>query len=153
MRISTLICLATALGLTSCTTAPHVDSNQRAAHTDTDADAVADAAADADAAAVAIADAAPPRPHRYPTAGDPCTTATDCFALPGVQCLAWPSGYCTIPCYPDGACDEGTCADLAEAGEPPLGLTCLRPCESNRECRDGYHCAWRIDGDVCAPLP
>jgi hypothetical protein len=83
---------------------------------------------------------------RYQTAGDPCATAADCPALPGVSCLAWPSGYCTAPCLPDGACEEGICAEA-----PRLGLTCLRECASDRECRPGYVCAWTIDGQVCAP--
>ncbi len=83
---------------------------------------------------------------RYRTAGDPCVTVADCPALPGARCLAWPDGYCTAPCYPDGACDEGICADAAG-----LGLGCLRECASDRECRPGYRCEWTIDGQVCAP--
>ncbi len=82
----------------------------------------------------------------YRTAGDPCTVAADCPPLPGASCLAWPDGYCTVPCDPDGSCEEGFCAEA-----PGLGLTCLRDCANDRECRAGYGCVWTTDGMACAP--
>ncbi len=98
-------------------------------------------------------DASRSAPHHYLTAGDPCSGVRDCPVLPGARCLDWPDGYCTAPCAPDGACEEGTCAALSDAEAPALGPTCLRACEADRECRAGYGCLWTIDGHVCAPAP
>ncbi len=116
------------------------------AHVASDADPLADVDARVDWGAVH--DAAL-RPHRYRTAGDPCTTEADCPAVAGARCLMWPGGYCTLPCEPDGACAEGICVDIGRA--PALGLTCLAACELDRHCRPGYVCTGTIDGHVCAP--
>lgn len=98
-------------------------------------------------------DASRRAPPHYLTAGDPCSGVRDCPALPGARCLDWPGGYCTAPCEPDGACEEGTCAALSGAEIPGLGPNCMRACETDRECRAGYACLWTIDGPVCAPAP
>ena len=93
------------------------------------------------------ADAA--QPAHVPTAGDPCRSWSDCGAIPGASCLAWPGGYCSGPCEPDGACLEGICVDPGDAARP--GLRCLRECDHDRECRPGYACLTTVDGRVCAP--
>jgi hypothetical protein len=93
------------------------------------------------------ADAA--QPAHAPTAGDPCRSWSDCGAVPGANCLAWPGGYCSGPCEPDGACLEGVCADPDHPAHP--GPRCLRECADDGECRAGYACRATVDGLVCAP--
>jgi hypothetical protein len=96
---------------------------------------------------IPLTDAA--RPTRAPTAGDSCATSADCAPIPGATCLAWPHGYCSGPCEPDGACLEGICVD---PGLPALpGLRCLRECADDDECRPGYACRATVDGLVCVP--
>lgn len=143
-RLDAQVGVGDAEAATDAHTDAHVLSDAQvladANHQSMDADTRADSSAARDAAT---------RPHRYRTAGDPCSTESDCPALPGARCLSWPSGYCTLPCEPDGACAEGICADVERA--PALGLTCLAACERDRHCRPGYVCTGTIDGHVCAP--
>ncbi len=71
-----------------------------------------------------------------PLAGDPCEKNTDC-GREGLVCdLAQPSGYCTLtPCLPNGCPDESACIDFGERR-----TWCMKICESNDDCRDGYAC-------------
>lgn len=71
--------------------------------------------------------------------GDQCEGGT-CF-----EGERWPGGYCS---QPEGRCEaracaaqDGRCSFLGTA-EP----TCVRPCESQRDCRFGYTCEDTGDG-------
>jgi len=95
-----------------------------------------------------------------PGIGDACTTSTDCSQSGDRLCdISQPNGYCTIfNCEPAGTNAASKCPDdsacIAFAAEPSpleecanaLGATpyqrtfCLRKCDRNSDCRDGYVC-------------
>lgn len=77
--------------------------------------------------------------------GDPCTEDTECpmrgeFA--GNCKLNWPDGYCSAGCSFFGDCGSGNVCDMG------LG-TCLKACETDDDCRDGYECSDEYKG--CEP--
>jgi len=70
-----------------------------------------------------------------PTVGDSCAKNTDCGR--GLVCdLSMPSGYCTLtPCQPNGCPDESVCVDFGNRQ-----TWCMRWCDDDGHCRDGYKC-------------
>lgn len=77
-----------------------------------------------------------------PGIGDECESSVDCSLNGDRVCdRSFPGGYCTV-----FGCDQNTCPDDAVCVEfqfmtPRLSETsCLFPCESGGDCRDGYSC-------------
>lgn len=79
--------------------------------------------------------------------GEPCAQHADCGGSPGV-CLqggewVWPGGYCSIPCVVvdnHDPCPAGShCEELAQEGPNIQG--CIKNCNSETDCREGYSCA------------
>jgi len=94
---------------------------------------------------------APPEEETGVADGEPCAEDDDCR---GGTCLVdpeWPGGYCTTL-----ACE--TFADCARDPEnnrcliQPTGNFCVRMCQRQSECRDGYECQ-PIGGGaaICVP--
>ncbi|HEV8548501.1 MAG TPA: hypothetical protein VGQ57_05715 [Polyangiaceae bacterium] len=101
-----------------------------------------------------------------PKIGDHCKTSTDCSQVADRLCdISQPDGYCTIyNCEPkdsNGATkcpDEAACIVFAaersavtgcanRLGDTPYSRTfCMRTCENQTDCRNGYICI-----DVGAP--
>jgi MYXO-CTERM domain-containing protein len=90
--------------------------------------------------------------------GKPCALNGDCKspvgicqppeALPSGQ-TAWEGGYCQQNCTPGatGTCPGGSvCVDFSTAKR------CLKTCRIGAgDCREGYTCAPRAEGNVCVP--
>ncbi|WP_338867285.1 adhesin [Myxococcus stipitatus] len=60
----------------------------------------------------------------------------------------WDMGYCTEVCKGPGSCPAGAeCANM-----PGQGAICLKTCEpGGNDCRPGYTCESRTEGNVCVP--
>ncbi len=67
--------------------------------------------------------------------GDSCETQTDCGQTMFCE-LSLPEGYCTRRnCQLDGCPGSGVCITFE------VGISyCMRECEDNDDCRDGYQC-------------
>lgn len=84
--------------------------------------------------------------------GAPCNSQLQCK---GGTCIresegesdgdvAFPGGYCTTrDCDDDADCNGGLCVQRARS------TTCLAPCSSGSDCRDGYECVDSPGGTVC----
>lgn len=90
-----------------------------------------------------------------PKIGDSCFTSTDCSQRGDRLCdTAQPGGYCTLfNCRPNLCPDEASCVlfdpqipgcgfdDRSGAGGSRIARSaCMRACESDADCRDGYVC-------------
>lgn len=90
-----------------------------------------------------------------PDIGDDCTTSIECSQTGDRICdVTQPGGYCTqFNCEPGNCPDESNCVAF-DARLSPLkecrddnGASritrawCMKICESNEDCRDGYVCA------------
>lgn len=91
-----------------------------------------------------------------PKIGDGCFTSTDCSQRGDRLCdIAQPGGYCTLfNCRPNLCPDEAACV-LFDAKIPGCGFddrtgaggartaraSCMKACETNEDCREGYVCA------------
>jgi len=95
-----------------------------------------------------------------PKIGDKCTVSTDCSATGDRLCdITEPGGYCTVfNCEPDSCPDDAACINFGttlSVGTPGNALAgctasqgdsayqrsfCMASCESDADCRDGYHC-------------
>ncbi len=84
--------------------------------------------------------------------GDECVTSNDCSTRGDRACdTSQPAGYCTIaPCRTDTCPEEAACVAFG-ASESSCGLNdrktsrlqrsfCLKSCEDNTDCRDGFVC-------------
>lgn len=72
--------------------------------------------------------------------GAECVDETDCDT--GLTCLvdvAFPGGYCTA------VCDSAACPDGSECRDLSGLMICMRGCENQGDCREGYRC----NGGVC----
>lgn len=77
-----------------------------------------------------------------PTIGDGCGSATNCSVNGDRQCdLFQPGGACTVfDCQADSCPDNAVCVRF-NPDEPRLAVVaCMRRCESDSNCRGGYHC-------------
>lgn len=83
--------------------------------------------------------------------GESCTSQIQCK---GGTCIreaegedgevSSPGGYCTTrDCDTDDDCNGGVCTQRARS------TTCLKPCSSASDCRDGYECVDSPAGQVC----
>ena len=88
--------------------------------------------------------------------GASCTDDIDC--LGGLECFAWPAGYCTMT----SCTDTGTpCPGASQCWQPDSTLPkiCAQSCEGDSDCRgaDGYACKrlttdfGGVDAALCAP--
>lgn len=70
-----------------------------------------------------------------PIVGDACEASSDCGTK--LYCEeGMPGGYCTLKeCQYDECPDEGVCVRFSASES-----FCMKPCESNKDCRDGYRC-------------
>lgn len=135
MRLALPLALAAALSCRATPPAP---------------DAAPDRPAPPDAPPDALPDVSPPdvpppdAPPPPSSIGAACTSASfddpgDC--APTERCLPSPGGYCVAFCAQSRACPAGSvCVDSAR-----LGDVCLRACDADADCRDGYTCdpSWR----------
>ena len=69
----------------------------------------------------------------------PCTTTTQCGAIPMARCLTvadgYPTGYCTRGCTSDAVCGaDGICLPYQNTS------LCFRRCDTATDCRAGYQC-------------
>lgn len=89
--------------------------------------------------------------------GSPCGEAVEeaCTFSPAGACiLSWPEGYCTeIQCNV-GSCPAGSrCVRGVTFVDVPFDAFCLRTCNSDLDCRDGYRCTDVSEPEkICAPL-
>jgi hypothetical protein len=84
-----------------------------------------------------------------PKIGEDCATSTDCSISGDRLCdETQPGGYCTVfncepnSCPVEAACvafSEGTCSTAA-ASTRFRRTFCMRECEDESDCRDGYQC-------------
>ncbi len=74
-------------------------------------------------------------------AGTPCVDDAECPEKIGSVVAFcgdnWPGGYCTATCSTVGSnqCGEGAICDILGIG------WCLKSCNDDSDCRDGYYCA------------
>lgn len=90
-----------------------------------------------------------------PGIGDECETSVDCSATGERRCdVTQPGGYCTqFYCDPGSCPDEAVCilyaatpSAVAACVDPTGAIPyqrsfCLKKCEDNSDCREGYVCA------------
>lgn len=88
-----------------------------------------------------------------PKIGNKCTLSTDCSQLGDRLCdTTQPDGYCTIfNCEPDN-CPDSVCVSFDPSLDPACEgaddgrwprferTFCMKPCEDDGDCRDGYEC-------------
>lgn len=77
-----------------------------------------------------------------PRIGDGCSSAANCSVNGDRLCdTTQPSGACIVfDCQPDQCPDNTVCVRFNPA-EPRLSVVaCMRPCESDGDCRSNYHC-------------
>lgn len=89
------------------------------------------------------------------TVGDGCTSNRECATAQECD-TASPGGYCTIlTCRANSCPSEAWCASFSLADR--TRSFCLRKCQDNGDCRDGYKCRFDLGtaGGVCyvAPTP
>ncbi|MGA9525925.1 MAG: hypothetical protein WBV82_30980 [Myxococcaceae bacterium] len=74
------------------------------------------------------------------TVGDPCTTPSDCGSGLCLNQASTPGGYCTQQCLVTNpeSCPSGTVCIRTDA--EPLNAVCLRECQRDDDCREGYTC-------------
>jgi hypothetical protein len=75
-----------------------------------------------------------------PTVGDPCTTRDDCSGKTCLLIAATPGGYCSDGCDPLSTDDCPRGSVCAPNGGGPNSPHCLRMCDAQNDCRDGYTC-------------
>jgi hypothetical protein len=93
-----------------------------------------------------------------PSIGDPCETSLDCSQQGDRLCDASQlEGYCTIfNCEPDKCPDETICIGFGEQLDPKCSnfdprwprferSFCMKPCDDNSDCRDGYECQTPVE--------
>jgi hypothetical protein len=91
-----------------------------------------------------------------PEIGDKCQISTDCSVRGDRLCdISQPGGYCTqLNCAANGCSDDASCVLFNSAipgckfddrggmsGSRVARSFCMKWCESNGDCRDGYVCA------------
>jgi hypothetical protein len=82
-----------------------------------------------------------------PELGDGCVDALEC-AVDGTRVCdtTQPGGYCLIPgCRADECPDEGVCVRFGL--DERARTFCLRHCNSDGDCRNGYDCVQPGDDD------
>ncbi len=89
-----------------------------------------------------------------PKIGDHCTTSLDCSQTGQKICdSTQPAGYCTVfNCEPDNCPDSAACVAFNNNVDPACAshddgqwprferTFCVRPCNSDGDCREGYAC-------------
>lgn len=91
-----------------------------------------------------------------PEIGDKCVLSTDCSIRGDRLCdTSQPGGYCTVfNCEPDNCPEnsDGICVSFEDELDPACGAAddtqwarfartfCMRACEEDSDCRDGYEC-------------
>ncbi len=75
--------------------------------------------------------------------GDGCMTHVECEYTGTRRCdLTQRNGYCTIPdCTPDVCPDNALCVEFDSHTTRLSRRYCMRACETDMDCRDGYQCA------------
>jgi hypothetical protein len=101
----------------------------------------------------------PPPPPTGRVDGEPCTRGSDCA---GGTCISaadgWPDGYCTTTrCQSRDDCARGE-DDSADnrclRGRTADSSICVRMCEQQSDCREGYACSPLGNGQsICYPDP
>ncbi len=77
--------------------------------------------------------------------GDACDHSSDCGYS---ACLAFPSGYCTKTMCEVTGCPVGSKCVVDQGGDLSA---CMKECENDDDCREGYQCS--SEDDVCQPAP
>lgn len=75
--------------------------------------------------------------------GDACGHYSECGGIESrAACInEWPEGYCTELSCTLGSCPLGSrCVTGITFANVSIEAFCLRTCESNADCRDGYNC-------------
>ncbi len=95
-----------------------------------------------------------------PEIGDPCVSSLDCSAQGDRLCdTSQPEGYCTVfNCEPDACPEQSMCLGFGLELDPACTTEsvdprwprfqrtfCLRACETDEDCRDGYACLAPLD--------
>lgn len=87
--------------------------------------------------------------------GDPCDATSACGEGEAPVCYTeadtfgtFPGGYCSARCGDTQPCPEGSTCGLIFGADG----ACLRACESDAECRDGYGCSDLLGPRACIPL-
>jgi MYXO-CTERM domain-containing protein len=94
--------------------------------------------------------------------GKPCGADNECGSPVGIcqpptdlpsRGVAWEGGYCQQDCGPSGSrCPAGSaCVDFTTNPSTPV-KRCLKTCRTGGgDCRTGYTCVPRAEGNVCVP--
>ncbi len=86
--------------------------------------------------------------------GDACGDGNDCQTRSVSACVVrWPQGYCTEVGCTVGSCPTGSrCVTGIDFQDVPFDAFCLKTCEQEAHCRDGYRCVdVSLPQRVCAP--
>lgn len=94
-------------------------------------------------------------PYIEPTGlddGEPCRSDDECRGGTCIPHPRWPDGYCTtLDCETQQDCARGEFDNRCLQGGQNYNL-CVRMCDANQDCREGYVCEFIGGGEgFCAP--